>query len=112
MADRLLIYYRENSQYQKDTIFDQGSIDKLEAQGNVKIQFGDGNATASAEAVEYIAASDELTLSGRNSKVVRGANTICGSKLIFYRSAGRIRADGDGTEQIKVVFLTQKKLFE
>jgi lipopolysaccharide export system protein LptA len=111
-ADMLQIYYRENSKDQKDTIIDKGSIDKLEAHGNVIIQFGDGDATASAETVEYIAASDELALSGRNSTVARGDSTISGSKLIFYRSEGRIRADGDGTEKVRVVFSTRKKFFE
>lgn len=111
-ADSLQIYYRENSKYQKDTIFDKGSIDKLNAQGNVRIQFGDGNATATAEVMEYIAASDELALSGRNSNVAKGGNSISGSKLFFYRSEGRIKADGDGTEQIKVVLSTRTKLFE
>ena len=111
-ADMLQIYYRKNSKYQKDTVIDKGSIDKLEAVGNVKIQFGDENASASAEVMEYVAASDELALSGRNSTVVRGDSTISGAKLIFYRSGGWIRADGDGTEKVKVVFSTKKKLFE
>jgi lipopolysaccharide transport protein LptA len=111
-ADRLQLYYRKNSKYQQDMILDKGALDKLEARGEVKILFGDGNATACAEMTEYIPASDELVLSGSNSTVVSGDNSISGSKLIFYRSEGRIRVDSDGIEPVKVVFSMGKGLFE
>jgi lipopolysaccharide export system protein LptA len=109
-ADILNIYYRQLSKHQDGKIIDKSSIKKIKAQGKVKIDFGD--AVASAEVAEYFADNDELTLSGRNSTVVRGNNAVSGSKLTYYRTEGSVRVDSDDSERVKAVFSSDRKFFE
>ena len=109
-ADFLIIYYRQLSKNKNDMSIDKSSIKKIVAQGKVKIDFGD--AVASAEMAEYFADSDELTLSGRNSTVVKGNSAISGSKLTYYRAEGRVRVDSDDSERVRAVFSSDRKFFE
>ncbi len=109
-ADRLIIYQHQNLKTEDETIIDRKSIEKVVAQGHVRIELGD--AVASAETAEFQPESDELTLSGRNATVVSGRNSITGAKLIFYRAKGRFEATGAGRDQVKAVFSSNAKVFE
>jgi lipopolysaccharide export system protein LptA len=50
-----------------------------------------------------------LTLSGENSRVVSGKNTLTGSKIVLNRSEGKALVEGGSTGRVKAVFFQEEK---
>ena len=105
-ADRMNIYYVDTDQKKKDSTIEQ-SIRKIIATGNVKINLEDMIALAD-EAV-YVADTKTLTLSGSNSKVISGENSITGSTFIMSRTNGNVIVEGSTRQQVQAVFFSGEK---
>lgn len=104
-ADRMKVYYRDsNSQKTEKSI--QGAITKIVANGNVIITM-DNMAAAADEAV-YIKDSEILTLSGANSRLSSGPNSITGSKIIFFRANAKLIVEGSAQNQVKALIYAGK----
>ena len=106
-SDALRIHYEGDLMGPPKDKSAQNLITKLVATGRVHI--ATDQYTADAERAEYVPATDVLTLSGENSKVVSGKNTLTGSKIVLNRSEGKALVESTGAERVKAVFFQEEK---
>ena len=100
-SERLRIYYRDpgaNESRQSD----QESIKRVVASGNVQV--ASERYRARADQAEYDLDTQVFVLSGENSTVTSGKNTLTGSKITLYRKDGQIRVEGSQQKRVKAVF--------
>ncbi|MCF8069155.1 MAG: lipopolysaccharide transport periplasmic protein LptA [Desulfobacterales bacterium] len=108
-TDSLKIFYNTPGEGGKNAVLeDKGAIDKIEATGNVHITFD--NRVAVAEQAVYNAEKGELVLSGENTKITSGNNTISGSQITLYREDGRIRVESDETKRVEGIIFPDKDM--
>lgn len=112
-ADRIRIYYKDTKSETKSEIRKEtpggNSVDKVVAQGNVRVRFEDKLAET-REAV-YTTQDRVLVMSGQESKLTSGNNWITGSKITFYRDSGRYKVEGSPDKQVETnVFSDEKGL--
>jgi len=105
-ADRMRVYYQDTN-FQKEEKSIQGAITKITANGNVSITMD--NMTALSEEAEYIKDSEVLTLSGANSRLSSGPNSITGTKIIFFRAQSKLIVEGSAQNPVRAVIYSQKK---
>jgi lipopolysaccharide export system protein LptA len=67
---------------------------------------------ASTELAEYIAETRVLTLTGQNSVITSGKNTITGSRIIFNRTEGRITVQSSESQPVKAQFYSEERDME
>lgn len=101
-SDRLVIHYREGDTPSAPGGTPQGNIERIEAIGNVVIEM-DQRVARSDRAV-YEAASGTLVLTGPNTTVREGENSIQGSRVTLYRTEDRIKVEGEGRRRVEAVF--------
>jgi lipopolysaccharide export system protein LptA len=105
-ADRMKVYYRDLNTNKKNRAIRE-SIYKVIANGNVKIHFEDMIALTD-EAV-WMVKSELLTLTGINSRVISGANSISGYKFVLSQSKGSLIVESSSRDQVEAVFFTGGK---
>lgn len=105
-ADRMNVFYRDIDYKKEDSKIKQ-SIQKIIATGNVKINLEDMIALTD-EAI-YVAETKTLTLSGSNSRVISGENSIAGSTFIMSRTDGNVVVEGSTEQRVVAVFFTGEK---
>ncbi len=98
-TDRLTIFYKSGDG--SSSAAAGGNIERLKAEGNVRIEF-DNKVAVSNQAV-YIIAERKLILSGQGSKVVSGQDEISGSKITFFRDDGRVALEGDEKNRVNAI---------
>jgi lipopolysaccharide export system protein LptA len=103
-AERLTIFYRSSN---SQTAVDTNDIERLEAQGDVRIAF-DNKLAVSNQAV-YIIDERKLVLEGPESKVVSGQNQIVGSRITFHRNDGRMILESDQNNQVKAIIHSDQR---
>jgi lipopolysaccharide export system protein LptA len=91
-SDKLKIFYKSGFGEEEKKPAGEESIEKLVANGNVRIRF-DENIAVSEQAV-YVTETRVLVLTGENSKITKGNDSISGSKITLYRDDGRIIIEG------------------
>jgi lipopolysaccharide transport protein LptA len=102
-SDKLRIYYQgdllntEEKSNQSDDM-----LKKIVATGNVKIISSQYD--AESDMIEYDTASMTITMTGENSKVISGKNSISGSKIILYRKEGRVKVLGSEKKRVEATF--------
>jgi len=102
-SDKLRIYYQgdllntEEKSNQGDDM-----LKKIVATGNVKIISSQYD--AESDMIEYDTASMTITMTGENSKVISGKNSISGSKIILYRKEGRVKVLGSEKKRVEATF--------
>lgn len=109
-SDKLRIYYvgEVTSTKQAAPAADQEvEIKKIVAYGNVHIVSTEY--TVDTNRAEYEVATQIMTLTGANSKVTQGKNTLIGSKITFYQADGRVTVDGESGKRVKVIFFPEGK---
>lgn len=99
-SDSLKIYYRD-SQIAPGT-YDRNAIDKIFANGNVRIVFEDK--TAFCEQAVYITETEALTLSGEGTRIESADNFISGEKITIYQLTGQIIVDGSEGKKVQAIF--------
>nr|MBL0732696.1 hypothetical protein [Desulfobacterales bacterium] len=105
-SDSLKIFYDKNKDdKQPDT--DKESIKKLIVTGNVKIIMD--NRIATTRQAEYIIKDKVLILTGAGSKVTSGNDSVSGSRIILYRTEGRVIVKGDSKSRVEAVFTPGSK---
>jgi lipopolysaccharide export system protein LptA len=106
-ADALRVYYTGDPMNTPKDQPMRSSVEKFVAKGRVRI-VTDQYTTDSHQA-EYVQATDILTLTGPNSRVVSGGNTITGPKIVLERAEGKAVVEGAGSERVKAVFSQESK---
>jgi len=103
-ANKLKIFFKDGSNINRELAAGEESIKKIVADDNVRITFD--NRIAVAEKATYQTDEKILVLSGKDSKIIMGKDSITGTKITFYRADGRIKVEGNGKEQVKAIFHT------
>ncbi len=106
-SDALRIFYEGDLMNPPKDKSMQQSIQRLVATGRVHIVTD--RYVADAERAEHVLATDVLTLTGSNSRVVSGKNTLTGSKIVLIRSEGKAFVESSGSERVKALFYQEPK---
>jgi len=104
-SDKLRIYYQGELLDQEKQGGDEELLKKIIATGNVKISSEQYN--AEADKAEYDTAAMTVILSGENTQVISGKNSITGSKITLNRKSSQVKVEGSGTKRIKAEFYTK-----
>jgi len=105
-ADRMNVFYRDID-YKKEGSTIKQSIQKIIATGNVKINLKD--MIAFTDQAVYVAETRTLTLSGSNSRVISGENSITGSTFVMSRTDGNVIVEGSTQHRVQAVFFAGEK---
>lgn len=103
-ADRLKVFYDKNTDKKNQPLAGEQSIKKIIAKGRVIIKFDDRIATT--EQAVYTTETKILVLSGQNSKITRGNDTISGETITLYRADERIKVESGEEKRVEAVFYT------
>lgn len=106
-ADALRVFYTGDLMNPPKDQPMRSSVEKFVAKGRVHIVTD--QYTTDSQQAEYVQATDILTLTGPNSRVVSGGNTITGPKIVLQRAEGKAVVEGVGSERVKAVFNTEPK---
>ena len=106
-ANKLKIYFNEGLNNNKNIVAGEESIKKLVANGNVTIE--SDTRTMKAEHAVYTTATGIVVLSGANSKIIDGNNSISGSKIILFRDSGRIQVESDSDKRVEALIYSGEK---
>ena len=104
-SDKLRIYYKGELLNTEEKGNDEEALKKIVATGNVKIT--SDQYIAKTEKLEYDTASMTIILTGENSTVINGKNSITGSKIILYQKDGRVKVLGSKNKRIKAEFFSK-----
>lgn len=106
-ADKLKIFFKRGMDNKKNPLAGDESIKKIVANGNVQIKFD--NRVAVTQQAVYITETRVLVLSGADSKVISGNNSISGEKITVYRTDGRIQVESGKGERVEAVLYPGEK---
>ena len=106
-ADSLKIHYTGGPQEKTSPSPEGESIEKIVAEGNVKIQMD--NRIAFADHAVYTTADSILVLTGKNPRLTSGSNSITGSKITFFRADGRVTVEGSQDSRVEAVLFPADK---
>jgi lipopolysaccharide export system protein LptA len=106
-ADRLKIYFKDELDNPDNLASNEESIKKIIAKGDVTINFD--NKVATGQQAVYITETKILVLTGENSKIISGTDSVTGEKITFYRTDGRISVEGNGKKKVEAVFYPKDK---
>ena len=105
-SDRLTVFYREGLGDDEPVQAQSDAITKILAQKNVRIVFQEQ--TALAARAEYIAEKRIVILTGSDSKIIQGNNSISGSKIILYLDDGRVHVEGGNGKRVEAIFYSEE----
>lgn len=105
-SDTLKVYYKKGGQSGPTSGMD--SIVRMVAQGMVKIVLE--NTIAHTEHAEYIADKRIVILTGPNSRIIDGNNSISGQKITLYRDDRRIHVAGTQNDQVEAFFYSDENI--
>jgi lipopolysaccharide export system protein LptA len=77
------------------------------ANGNVKVQLEDK--LAETQEAVYTTSDRILILTGEDSKLISGQDSITGSKITFYRDSGRVKVESSGKKSVEAVVFSGEK---
>jgi lipopolysaccharide transport protein LptA len=102
-ANRLDIHYKARGKKNKP-VAGQEAIQKIVARGQVTIRFG--NVLAETQQAVYTQKKQTIVLTGANSWVRDGKNSIAGSTITLYMDDNSIRATRGKENRVEAVFQT------
>lgn len=106
-SDTLRIYYSGDLINRDKQASNENMLNKIVARGNVKIL--SDQYEAKTDEAQYDVKTMTIVLSGENSTVTSGKNSISGSKIILYRADGRVKVEG-GKNRVNAVFFSKGKV--
>ena len=89
-SDRLKVTYKDGNISQPGV--NAGTIDAIEAYGNVRIEFD--NRVAVGQKAVYTTIDRKLVLTGPGAKFTHGLDVVEGSVITYYRDNGKVEIDG------------------
>jgi lipopolysaccharide export system protein LptA len=96
-CDRMTVYYGAV----------QGDIDRIEADGNVRIV--QENRTGTAAHAVYESREGRITLTGGNPKVMQGTDTVSGKIITYLIDDDRSSVSGGGDSRVEAVINPKQK---
>jgi len=106
-SERLKVYFKNTLNKVENQVAGKDSIEKIVANGNVTINFD--NKVAVAQEAVYITDTRILVLTGANSKITSGNDSISGEKITLYRADGRINVESGAKKRVEAVFFSGEK---
>ena len=100
----LKIYYEGDLINRKKDSSDKDLLKKIVASGNVEIN--SNQFTAKTERLEYDFKNRKLELSGQNSIITMGKNSIAGSKITYFQAEERFKVEGGSDKRVNAVFFS------
>ena len=100
----LKIYYNGDLINRKKDSSDKDMLNKIVASGNVDIN--SNQFAAKTERLEYDFKTQKLELSGQNSTITVGKNSITGSKITYFRAEERFKVEGGSDKRVNAVFFS------
>ena len=108
ICDTLKIYYKKDSVNPDGTpASDEQSLKKIVATGNVKIKLD--NKDAETQEAVYMVDERIVILTGDNSKIVSGKDSVAGSRITLYRDTGRIKVESNTEKRVEAIFYSGKQ---
>ena len=106
-SDTLKVYFKEAMHNKENPVANEESIQKLVATGNVTINFD--NKVAVAPKAVYITDTRILVLTGTDSKITSGQDSISGEKITLFRADGRINVERGAEKRVEATFFSGQK---
>lgn len=106
-SDSLRIYYEGDLINQSQQPSNKKMIKKIVAKGDVEIISDEY--VAKTDQAEYDVATMIVVLTGENSTITSGKNSITGSKITLYRADGRIEVEGTADKRVNALFYSEGK---
>lgn len=105
-SDRLKIFYAAEASGapQPQGAVGESAVKKIIASGNVRISF-DNKVAVTREAV-YNSETKMLVLTGPDSKITSGSDSLSGEKITYNRADGGITVEGGPNKRVEAVFHT------
>jgi lipopolysaccharide transport protein LptA len=104
-SEKLRIYYKGELLNTEKKGNDEEVLKKIVATGNVNVTTD--QYIAKTETLEYDTVAMTIILTGENSTVLSGKNSITGSKIIIYQKDGRVKVLGSKKKRIKAEFFSK-----
>ncbi len=105
-ADRLKIFYIADKK-KDQRVTGQEAIQKIIATGTVTIRFGE--VVAKTRRAVYTKQTRTIVLTGANSWIGDGKNSVAGSTITLYMDDKRISASSGKSQRVEAVFQTAIK---
>jgi len=104
-ADKMTVRYSSSTQKSQ---LGAGNVEKILAEGHVRISNKDW--TARADALDYFAVEEKAHLTG-NAEAKQGQNTVSGESIILFLKEGRSVVEGNsqGEGRVKAIIYPQTK---
>lgn len=106
-CDSLKIFYTDTAAQGAQSKPGEGSIRRIVADGNVKIDFD--NQTATTQRADWSPQDQTIVLSGPGSKIVSGKNSITGSKITLHQEDNRIQVEGGSDGRVEAQFFSNEQ---
>ncbi|MBW1836936.1 MAG: lipopolysaccharide transport periplasmic protein LptA [Deltaproteobacteria bacterium] len=106
-ADRVRIFYHQISGNKTGGLDGENSIEKIIANGNIKIRFK--NILAVSEQAVYILDTKVLVLTGPDSKISSKGNSVTGEKITLNRANERITVEGGNQKRVEAILYPGEK---
>ena len=103
-SQSLKIYYSGNLINRSQDSSGKDILNKIVARGDVEVY--SNQFTAKTERLEYDFKAQKLELSGQNSTITMGKNSITGSKITYYRAEERFKVEGGSDKRVNAVFFS------
>ena len=105
-SDNMKVYFKKgaaenNKEPAPDTLV------KLVITGNVEIKFD--NRVAQAQKAVYIAEEKRMILTGPNTKIISGKDTITGEKITYFKDKGRIQVEAGQGNRVEAIIYPEEK---
>jgi len=105
-AERLKVYYGQTATGENGTAATENSIERIEAEGHVRITFD--NRVAQAEKAVYTTNNRTLILKGEGSTVTSGQSVVTGSEIIYDRNKGQVNIRG-GRNRVEAIIQSDQR---
>ena len=105
-ADRLIIYYRVDKK-KNQRVAGEDAIQKIIAIGAVTIRFGE--VVAKTQRAVYTKANQTIVLTGPNSSISDGKNSVAGKTITLYMEDNRISVSRGDDQRVRAIFKTGKQ---
>jgi len=104
-ADTIRIFYKSSGAATQGV--SSATVERMIAQGSVKIVFDNASKTAVAQKAVYTAHDKVLVLSGGDPTVWSGQDIIRGKKITLFQAENRTLVEGDEKNQVEATFHSQ-----
>lgn len=100
-ADRLTVVYGENASGDQARLPARSAIDRIVAEGNVRIRSRD--LSAKTPKAIYSRPAQTIELLGAGTQVISGSNSITGMQIVLHMEGERLTVSSSGDNRVEAV---------